>query len=231
MDDHSRYKEDLAAYMLGALEPDQAGEFERHLQECAECQAEERWLRAAVDVLPSSVEQVEPPPELRERLMATVRAEARSATAPSRERARPRRRFNLLMRPAVAFGAMALLAVGVAGGYLIADGGDGGSSRTVAAQPTGVQPGAGGQVVAEDGGAIVNVSGLRQERGRVYQVWLRRDGSNQVEPSSLFGVHSDGSGAAAIPGGVDGVAEVMVSSEPARGSARPTTDPVLRITL
>ncbi len=38
--DHNRWKEDLAAYMLGALEPDEAAELERHLEGCERCRAE-----------------------------------------------------------------------------------------------------------------------------------------------------------------------------------------------
>jgi hypothetical protein len=103
----------------------------------------------------------------------------------------------------------------------------------VAVKATGVQPGASGELTKADRDypAIVRVSGLKPESGRVYEVWLRDKGSDQVKPSSLFAVSSDGTGSAAIPGGLDGVAEVMVSSEPEGGSAAPTTDPVLRATL
>ena len=60
-DDHTRWKDDVAAYVLGALEPEEAAELERHLEGCAECRAELRWLQPAVDLLPEKVERVEPP--------------------------------------------------------------------------------------------------------------------------------------------------------------------------
>ena len=50
--DHTRWKDDVAAYVLGALEPGEAAELERHLAGCADCRAELRWLRPAVDLLP-----------------------------------------------------------------------------------------------------------------------------------------------------------------------------------
>jgi len=227
--EHRRYQEDLAAYLLGALEGEEARDFERHLAGCATCQVDERWLHTAVQVLPSSVEPIEPPPELRERLMGTVRAEASDTALPSRPRATRRRGFGFL-RPAMALGAGALIVLGGLGGYLLADG-EGGGASTVAASPSGAQPGAGGEVVKDGETAILRVHGLKQERGREYEVWVRRKGSQEVEPASLFGVHEDGTGAAAIPGGVDDVAEVLVSSEPAGGSPAPTSDPVLSTTL
>jgi anti-sigma factor RsiW len=73
---HEHYENELAAYMLGALEPHELGAFEAHLEDCERCQSRARWLGASVDVLPSAVEQVEPPPALRARLMETVRQEA-----------------------------------------------------------------------------------------------------------------------------------------------------------
>ncbi len=45
--------------------------------QCDACRIELRWLEPAVDLLPRSIEQLEPPDALRGRLMATVRAEAR----------------------------------------------------------------------------------------------------------------------------------------------------------
>ena len=46
--EHRRYQEDLAAYLLGALEGEEARDFERHLAGCATCQVDERWLHTAV---------------------------------------------------------------------------------------------------------------------------------------------------------------------------------------
>jgi anti-sigma factor RsiW len=232
-EDHRRYEEDLAAYLLGALVAEEKREFELHLRSCPACQAEERWLRAAVDVLPSSVEQLEPPPELRERLMATVRDEGEVAGPAAQPRARRRPRFGFVLRPAVAFGAAALIAVGVGTGYLIGDSG-GGSTQAVAtipASPTAAAPAARGEIVKSGDTAVIRVSGLRQRRGRVYELWLVRKGSAAPEPSSLFAVREDGSGAAGIAGGLEGVRMVMVTSELEGGSDEPTTKPVLRATL
>ena len=55
------------------------------------CRAELRWLRPAVDLLPSSVERVEPPPELRAKVLDQARSEPGPAAA-SAERPRAARR-------------------------------------------------------------------------------------------------------------------------------------------
>jgi len=232
-EDHRRYEEDLAAYLLDALTAEEQHVFELHLRSCPACQAEERWLRGAVDLLPSSVEQLEPPPALRERLMDTVRAEAPAEAVEARPGIRRGRRLGFILRPAAAFGAAALIAVGIGVGYLIGDSGGGSTSAlvTVPAKPTGVDPGASGEIVKSRDSAVIRVSGLRQRRGRVYELWLVRRGSSTPEPSSLFAVRKDGSGASGIAGGLEGVREVMVTSEPEGGSRQPTTMPVLRTKL
>jgi hypothetical protein len=106
---------DAGAWLLHAL-PDEDGErFAAHLASgCLACRAEVEDLRLVVDVLPSAVAQVPPPPALKGRLMSVVRAEAEllQATGPEADRpvraaaaGRPRRErgrwWGLLLRPAL----------------------------------------------------------------------------------------------------------------------------------
>ena len=70
--DHEHWREELAAYLLGALEPGEAADFERHLAGCEECRTEISWLRPAMQALPEGVALSEPSPRLRERVMAEV---------------------------------------------------------------------------------------------------------------------------------------------------------------
>jgi len=67
---------DAGAYVLDALEPAEADAFERHLPGCEACRREVEELRAAAQSLPLAAEQLVPPPELKQRLMAVVRDEA-----------------------------------------------------------------------------------------------------------------------------------------------------------
>jgi anti-sigma-K factor RskA len=227
---HRRFEEDLAAYLLDALEPDELREFRLHLEGCASCQNEERWLRSAVEQLPSSVEQLEPPVELRNRLMARVQIEAQSDRASAREApAPPRRRWwSFALRPAAALAVLAIAAAGV-GGYLIGNDNGGTSTQTIQAKATPAEPDAQAALVRRGDTGVLKVAHLPEpRRGHVYQTWLQR--GKMIEPSSLFVVGKDGSGSAAV-GDLDGVGAVMVSEEPAGGSAAPTSKPVLIASL
>lgn len=228
---HERYEDELAAYMLGSLEAGEAATFEQHLASCERCQARERWLRASVEVLPSSVEQMEPPPALRERLMEIVREEGEVPQDATRTRpsARPARGLrarlgSLALRPAAALAGLAiLLAVGV-GGYTLGKN-DSSETTKIAATGTSVAPQTTGTLVRNGDVGVLRVANLPQRRGRVYEVWLVQNG--KPIPSTLFQVGKDGTGAAGIPGGLDDSTQVMVTSEPPGGSSQPTTQPLL----
>ena len=74
-------RDDLVAYSLGALDPREAGAIEAHAPSCARCMRELEALAPAIAVLGESVEQMEPPPELRERVLGIVREEAEAKQA------------------------------------------------------------------------------------------------------------------------------------------------------
>ena len=234
--DHERYEQDAGAYLLGALPPLDAEVFERHMMGCEECQRDIARLRPAAEALPRAVEPFEPPPSLKRSLMEVVEAEARAAApapAPGRERAapaRPRiRRWLAGLRPQVAVGLASLVLVaGVALGLGLASGGGEDGPSTVTATVDRSRLPLGSARVEVDGElATLRVSGLPQPpAGKVYEVWVERGG--EVRPAgALFEPGRDGSGAAAIPGGVDGVDRVMVTRERAGGVDQPTERPVI----
>ena len=230
-DAHERFDDELAAYMLGSLEPSEATAFEQHLAACDRCQARQRWLRASVEVLPSSVEQIEPPPALRERLLETVRSEAATPHESSRPAGRPSEGGlrawlgSLSLRPATALAGLVLLLAAGAAGYAIGEGGGGSGSTTIAVTGTTTAPQTAGTIVRSGDVGVLRVSNLPQRRNRVYEVWLVQDG--KPVPSGLFQVGVDGTGAAGIPRGLDDSTQVMVTSEPSTGSEQPTTQPVM----
>ncbi len=222
-DHHVHYEDELAAYMLDALAPEEAQRFERHLEDCPRCQKRARWLRSSVEMLPAAVEQVEPPPSLREHLMATVRAEAEvDRPVPKR----PSRRWSwrdLLAVPRPVLAIAGVLVVMVAGsGYVLGAAGEGDATVTLKGQ---APPGTTAVVERTGDHGTLQVSGLPQHRDGIYEVWIAR--GSQVRPSTLFQVHRDGSGAAAIPEGLAGADQVMVTLEPAGGSAKPTGTPII----
>jgi hypothetical protein len=66
----------------------------------------------------------------------------------------------------------------------------------------------------------------------VYQVWLQRKGSDTAEPTdALFTVRPGGEATVEVPGSIDDVAAVMVTSEPDGGSDAPTRDPIIVASL
>jgi hypothetical protein len=176
-------------------------------------------------MLPAAVEQVEPPAALRERLMTTVRAEARDqASAPAgKGQRRSWRDMLAIPRPVLAGAAVVLVAVAV-GGYALGAGGGSDEPATVTAR--GKAP-AGATAVVERTGdqGILRVTGMPQRRDGIYEVWIESDG--RVEASTLFQVHRDGTGAAAIPHGLENADQVMVTLEPPGGSAKPSRAPVI----
>jgi anti-sigma-K factor RskA len=236
---HEELRDELAAYALGALPPEEAAQLERHLADCESCRDRLRWLGPAVDMLGASVEQLTPPSELRERLMETVRAEAApspqpdaaaSAKAQGRAWAGWGGWSRLLLRPATAFVAVVLIVAGVAAGYALR-GDEDDRTTTIAAQAA--SPDFEGDVSAElvrrgDNGALHIQEMPPISRDEVYEVWVQR--GDAVEPASTFVLNRDGSAVAAVPGLEDADA-VLVTLEPYGGSEQPTTEPVLRASL
>jgi anti-sigma-K factor RskA len=77
-------RQDLAiAYVLGALDPRAEGTFEAALAEDAELRAFTNEMRDAAAGLAHTASRQLPPPELRERILSTIRAEAAAVTTPS----------------------------------------------------------------------------------------------------------------------------------------------------
>jgi len=217
---HESYREEIGAYLLGALSESEVEVFERHLSGCERCSEEVARLQVAADAIPRSVTPLAPPPRLKKSLMKAVTGES-PGRAP--------RRFRLPAFPRLSPAlAAALVAVGVLAGVgvsLLASGDEG---KTVAARVDRARlPQASASLVEPAGsgkGALLRVQGMPTPGpGRVYQVWLRRDG--EIVPGTVFSVRSDGTGAAAIPQGVKGVRQVMVTRERVGGARAPSEKP------
>src|SRR5205823_3982185 len=92
MRDEEYHVHDLvAAYVLGAVTPDEASLVEEHLATCAACRRLEGELREVAALLPVVAGERTPPPDLKARVMAAVRAEAQGGagmlTGPAAPRA------------------------------------------------------------------------------------------------------------------------------------------------
>jgi anti-sigma-K factor RskA len=218
-------RDDLVAYSLGALEPGEERGVEDHVPGCARCIRELEALAPAVAVLGESVEQLEPPPELRERVLAVVRSEAEPDRAPEPAvRRKPRNLRSFLMRPATALAALAIAVAGVAG-YLVRDTGGGESTEPVVAA-TGI----GGSLVVGDTSSMLSLHGMAPlSKQAVYQAWVQHDSS--VRPSSNFIPDSSGNAMTAIDGHLSSGDQVMVTRESAPGHTTPTGPILLTATV
>src|SRR5512135_685581 len=72
VDSHENFRQNLAAYALGALEPGEAAALEAHLRRCKTCPVELQDYRAISAGLLTAVPPVSPPPALRRNLQARV---------------------------------------------------------------------------------------------------------------------------------------------------------------
>jgi anti-sigma-K factor RskA len=221
MNDHPRYRDDIGAYLLGALTELERQAFERHIAGCSECQEELERLRPAADALPGSVEQVQPPARLKASLMEVVEREAEAERQPAPSRA-PRRRF---LRPAlVAAGLLIALAIGVTVTQL---GGD--DTRTVTARVDPAMPQAGGSLRIEGDDATLRLHNMPELGStRVYQVWLQH--GDRMVPTRTFEVGRSGAGRVELPD-VSDAKGVFVTREPRGGAQVPSENPIVSVPL
>jgi anti-sigma-K factor RskA len=239
---HERWSEDVAAYLLGALEPAETTELERHAEGCERCRAEIRWMTPAVDALPESIERLEPPRELRERVMAEVRFDAEPEAVFADEPAGTGlfgRASNWLgqlgsgpmgLRPVAGFAAAVLVVAAVAGIAIGGGIGSGSGSGQTSTVVTGEAPGITAKVISSDSGGTLHLANVKQiPDDRVLEAWVQRDG--EVEPvEALFVPNSKGQAGTELPD-MDGVELVMVTTEPKGGSKSPTSSPLVTIAV
>jgi anti-sigma-K factor RskA len=242
--DHDHWRDDVAAYMLGALEPETAAELELHAEGCERCRSEMRWLTAAVEALPEAARRLEPPRRLRERVLAEVRADAagerRRSDVERYGAAEPGRVSRVSawlrglgagpmgLRP-IAGVTAAVLVVAVVAGFAIAGGigGSGGDANTIfTEQPSGVTA----TVVRKgDSGTLHLTSVDKLPNDRVLEAWVRR--GEKIEPVRALFVPDRQGHASTTLGDMKGVNTVMVTTEPPGGSNAPTSTPIATVSI
>jgi anti-sigma-K factor RskA len=211
-----RCGDDVAAYALGALEPDEAEAFRRHLADCPECRQELAGFEQVTEALPPASARYEVPRALRKRVMSEVRATPKSAAAG------PPARLAWASRPLLAWsGALAAVLVAVIVAVALSSGGSSGARV----------------IQASTGNAELRVTGAHGDlvvhrlpelpAGRTYEMWVQRGSAPPVPTGTLFGVTSSGTAAVGVPGSLDGVSAVMVTQEPSGGSPAPTAAPLI----
>ena len=238
------------AFVLDAVSDTERASFAAHLAGCAECRADVSELREAAARL-GTAQAVRPRPELR--AQAIQAAYQTSQLAPvagrrtndhgTRRPARPGRRHPHRVVPAVIGTAAALaIAAGVAVGTHYADQqGQRSQQRArmiaeVLNSPDAVMRTA---PVAAGGMAIIVTSGHEHmgvfiahglpalPRARSYEVWLM--GPHGEHPAGLLSVRAKGMAGPVLIGPMSPGDMVGLTVEPASGSLRPTSAPVVLI--
>jgi anti-sigma factor RsiW len=218
------------AYAVDALDPEERAQFEAHLDSCPACQAEVASLREATAILGSDVE-TEPPAALRDRMLADIATVRPLPPASDQAQRRSPRRWA---RPLVAAAAAVAL---LGGGAVVWQQVDSSSTHDLAAVDQVILardarhvsvdlPGGASATVytsrAEGKAALVTRKMPPAPDGRVYQLWLQKDG--HMVPAGIM--HGAGSQAVLLDGDLAGATAVGITVEPAGGSRQPTSDPI-----
>ena len=229
---------DAGAFVLGALDSDEAARFRRHLDACPICRDEVQGLGEVVERLPLAAPQLAVPHSLRRRVLRGLR-DVGAHDAGSRPAGRrpwrgavwaARLARRAAAAPAAALLGVALLAAGVTYAAVELTEGSAAHERVVRASVT--PPAASAVLRVRGGRAELIVRGMpAPPAGKVYEVWLARAGRAPAATSALFDVAADGSAVVGVPGDIGGVSEVLVTPERRGGSARPTHAPVISARL
>lgn len=193
--------DDLPAYALGSLEPEESLRVEAHLAACSLCQRELQAYRAIVEQLPLGVPQRTPPAEVRARLLNQVAAASASPTQRSLPQAGWLQRMRgFFSRPVPAWslvGALVLALALLAGGFAWYQNVQAQARNAqfqvvqLSGSPTAMSA-SGWIVVTRDGQAgtlvVQNLPVLEDQEQ--YQLWLIKDG--QRENGGVFSVDQNG---------------------------------------
>lgn len=235
---HERFEDLKDAYVLGALPEEERLSFEEYLAAHPERQAEIDELGAVAGLLAFSPEEQEPSPELRSRVMGVVEAEA--APHRVRDRSTLARVGDFLSVRNLALGLAALLVVGLLAWNVALQGqvedlqGQVQDARdqqlqqspTIELEGSWADQGADAEVASIHENKVILVASDMPSvpENRTCQIWVI---SNDVpKPSGLF--QPDGNMTAApITHSITKADVIAVTVEPAGGSKKPTSDPVL----
>ncbi len=242
-------------YALDAL--DSAAEqerFERHLHRCQNCTSDVRGFRETATWLGMAAAR-QPPPQLRERVMAAVaRTRQLPATEDHARHRRPAQRLRPLARLAMAGGALGVAAAVALGVALVNTQNQLSQARHQLSQAqaqlqaiTAVQTATDARVITKRtsvGGTVTVVSSPAKHEmvlrtsglppltaGKVYQLWLIGHKPNKIRSEGLLAIPHHGRTGPVLISGVLAGDIFGVTVEPAGGTIQPTVNPIVGILL
>lgn len=214
-----------AGYALDALDPEERRAYEAHLPGCERCREELAAFWETTAALALAAPEAAPAAELRDRILAAVRAEPQ-VVVPLQAR---RRRSAPALAAAAAVAAVVALAAGLWATRLSGELDETRAALALLADPDArtidLRSGNGRLVVGPDGRALLLLSGLEPApAGKTYEVWIIASGPPR--PAGLFDGR-DAVDVVAVDGRVEPGAVVAVTVEAAGGVDAPTSDPVV----
>ncbi|MDQ6721150.1 MAG: anti-sigma factor [Candidatus Dormibacteraeota bacterium] len=248
MSEHEELEASVAAWVLGAMDADEADAMRVHIEACPSCREAATRLRRAVGSLPLAAEEVAPPVRLRERVLSAAAVSRGSVAPPARAKEREPWRPSRVVPPAkaprrpisiYAAAAAVLLAllVGVVAGDLVGRGMVRPPSSTVARfTVVGHQDLGGAKATVidlrSDGVALLDFTGLPSlQPGKVYEVWLITAGG-RADPAAVFVPDSNGGKVVLINQSLNGYSQMAITREVGpEGSKVPSEQPQMYGTL
>ena len=236
---HERFEDLKDAYVLGALPEEERLSFEEYLAAHPERQAEIDELGGVARLLAFSPQEQEPSPELRSRIIEVVEAEAEP------RRVRRRSTFasigDYLGVRNLALGAAALLVIGLLSWNVLLqcqlqdlqgqvedtrDRPQLQQSRTIELEGSWADQGADAEVASIEGNKVILVARDMPSvpEDRTCQIWVIND--DVPKPGGLFRPDRNMT-ATPITRSITKADVIAVTVEPAGGSKKPTSDPVL----
>jgi anti-sigma-K factor RskA len=221
-----------AGYALDALDPEERRSYEEHLEGCEQCREELAAFWETTGALALATKGPEPSPELRERILAAVRAEPQNVVLLRRKPLlTPMRTISSIAAVAavvaIAFGAWAASLhgrLGHANSRLAAERDTLSVLSDPSARAVSFAKGSGRLVVTPQGRAVMVVDGLAPApAGKTYEVWVIK--GTTPKRAGVFG--GGGRSVVGVDGSVGQDAVVAVTLERAGGVDAPTGTPLV----
>jgi len=233
MTTHEQVDELIAAFALGAVDDAEATLVRRHLPECGECQATLVRMTEVVAVLPLSLEEVAPPAELKDRVLAHVAGRAVAPLAPANHAQEPTTGKLLFLRRIPTWAPVAAAAVLVAAMFGV-------NMAQRPPRPTPVSSNLQATLLDGSHSGVGNVTYITDqhlalvtfhqlaapEAGKNYELWVIPAGGRAVA-SGVFLPDPDGSKVMVVNRPIAHGDTIAVTQEAPGGAPQPTSSPII----
>ncbi len=217
-----------AAYALDALEGDELDTYIEHLTGCGPCRQEVARMREAAGSM-ATASAVEPPSELRSKVLQGLPGGARTAPEPRRLRWAWSIAAAAVVVVVVFAAMLAITSQRLSVANQIADVYAASDAQVVVIDSSQVGPARFTYSSAQQRGVFVGFSIPQPSSDHVYQLWIR--GDDLPVPAGTFTPEADGSASVLVEVGVQPGFGLGLTEEPSGGSEQPTGEVLLSADL